>query len=269
MTNASPRPLPLLVKTWSTPGSHRFRYIRRSIPSLLASGLPDNVRIIIVDDQSDDPRLRKLLEHVTRRDSRIEIWTNPKRMGPNLGQEYNVPRIIERYPDAEFLVFCDDAIIYHPGWLQRTLQVAAEARGDGLNGVFTALNVPFRPAYGSQTLPTSEVLLKQRQAALNWVLPRDVYDRVGPFKDVGVAYDTDYTNRLIALGIPVICLRPSWVQNIGYFGAYQSGTFFTATDFVGRLGPYLTTVREFHTRKAALREFASVMKQRLKRAFGW
>ena len=76
-------------------------------------------------------------------------------------------------------------------------------------------------------------------------------------------------DRAIDAGIPVICLRPSWVQNIGYFGAYQSGTFFTATDFVGRLGPYLTTVREFHTRKAALREFASVIKQRLKRAFGW
>ena len=45
-----------------------------------------------------------------------------------------------------------------------------------MRGVFSALNVPFRASHGSLRLPASEVLLKERQAALNWLLPREVYD---------------------------------------------------------------------------------------------
>jgi glycosyltransferase involved in cell wall biosynthesis len=256
-------PLPILVKTWSGRGSHRFGYIRRSLPSLLASDLPGNAHVLVVDDQSDDPRLVGFLERLASEDPRVRVWKNPTRMGPNLGQEYNVPRVVERFPDAEFLVFCDDDIVYHPGWLQRTLQVATEAASAGLTGVFTALNVPFRAAYGERRMPTSDLLLKERQAALNWVMPRSVYDRVGPFKDAGIAYDTEYCDRMAALKIPVICLRPSWVQNIGYFGAYQSSTTFTAPDYVGKLSLYLMAARQYHSRKAALREFASSVKQRV------
>jgi glycosyltransferase involved in cell wall biosynthesis len=225
--------------------------------------LPEASRVIIVDDQSNDPRLLAILDQLAMQDARVELWRNPRRMGPNLGHAYNVPRVIGRFPTAEFLVFCDDDIVYHPNWLQRTIQVALEARIAGLNGVFAALNVPARPAYQSVTLPTSEVLLKERQAALNWVMPRAVYNRVGPFTGSEVAYDTDYCNRMAALNIPVICLRPSWVQNIGYFGAYQSGAEYVAEDFVGKMGFYLSCVRQYYAGRAAFLDAASQMKQRL------
>jgi hypothetical protein len=52
---------------------------------------------------------------------------------------------------------------------------------------------------------TSEVLLREQQAALNWLLPREAYRAVGSFRDVGVAYDTHYCNRMALSGIPVIC----------------------------------------------------------------
>jgi hypothetical protein len=76
--------------------------------------------------------------------------------------------------------------------------------------------------------------MKNRQAALNWLLPREVYRWVGPFRDAGIAYDTEYCDRMAALGIPVFCLKPSYVQNIGYSGAYQTDDSYTARDFVGR-----------------------------------
>jgi GT2 family glycosyltransferase len=265
---ASPaRPIPILVKTWSSRASHRFRYIRRSLPDLLASDLPDTAHVIVVDDVSDDPRLLALLERLAAVDRRVEVWRNPRRLGPNGGQEYNVPRLLERHPDAEFLVFCDDDVVYHRGWLQRTVQVAHEARAAGLRGVFTALNVPYRQAYDSRRLPTSEVLLKERQAALNWVVPREIYDEVGPFKDAGIAYDTEYCDRMAALKLPVICLKPSWVQNIGYFGAYQSGTTYTAPDYVGRIGVRLAAEFMLHTTAARLREWGSTATQPVRRLF--
>ena len=247
------RPLPIMVKVWAGAGSHRYRYLRRSLPSLLASDLPPQARVVIVDDQSSDPRAQKLLADLAERHSSVELWTNGDRLGPNKGQEVNFPLLVERFPDAEYFTLCDDDIIYAPGWLQRTLKVAEEASRAGVTGIFTALNVPYRPARQIVRLPSGEVLLKERQAALNWVIPRAVYDRVGPFRDTGIAYDTEYCNRLAALGIPVICLKPSWVQNIGYFGAYQSGTTYTAPDFVGRRGVYLSVMYAYHSMGGRLR----------------
>ena len=60
--------IPILVKTWAGAGTHRYRYIKRSIPSLLASGLPEGARVIIVDDQSTDPRLLDLVAQCARTD---------------------------------------------------------------------------------------------------------------------------------------------------------------------------------------------------------
>jgi glycosyltransferase involved in cell wall biosynthesis len=232
-TSVKDRPIPIMIKFWAGSESFEYRYIKRSLRSLFASDLPASVRIIFVDDQSTDRRVTDLVNAYARRDSRVDVWRNPERMGPNRGQEYNFPRVVERYPDAAYFMLCDDDVIYHPGWLQRLVRVSEEAAERGLVGVFSALNVPARPAYGHVRLPTSEVLLKQRQMALNWLVPHEVYRRVGPFRDVGVAYDTDYTNRLMALNMPVVCLKPSYVQNIGYFGAYQNSDELRAHDYVG------------------------------------
>jgi GT2 family glycosyltransferase len=230
---------PIMVKVWAGEERHDFRYVRRSLPSLLASGLPDAARVILINDRSLDPRIEGFLAGLAAQHPRVEVWTNPERMGPNRGQAYNVPRVVERFPTAPYFVFCDDDMIYHPGWLQRLIRVYQEARAASMRGVFTGLNTPFRPSYASVRLPTSEVLLKERQPAFNWLLPREVYEAVGPFRDVGVAFDTDYCNRLARLAIPVICMKPSHVQNIGYYGAYQSGDAVTAHDYVGRRDAYL------------------------------
>jgi glycosyltransferase involved in cell wall biosynthesis len=237
-------PFPIMIKVWAGNDPHDFRYIRRSLPSLLNSDLPREARVLLINDCSPDPRLQGYLERLAAANPNVEVRVNPRRMGPNEGQQYNFPRVVEQFPDAPFYVLCDDDIIYHPGWLQRLIQVYNEARAAQLTGVFTALNVPARPSYRSVRLPTSEVLLKERQMALNWLVPREVYEAVGPFRVTGLAYDHDYGLRLAALGLPVICLKPSYVQNIGYKGAYQSDDSLTATDYVGRLDWYLR-LRDF------------------------
>jgi GT2 family glycosyltransferase len=255
------RPIPIMVKIWVGIGSHRYGYLKRSLPSLLGSELPSNAKVVLVDDRSSDPRAQRLMAECAERCARVELWTNSERLGPNKGQEVNFRRLTERFPDASYFVLCDDDIIYQPGWLQRTLTVAEEAAAAGLNGIFTALNVPFRSSYREVRLPTSDVLLKERQAALNWVVPRAIYERVGPFRDTGIAYDTEYCDRLAALRLPVICLKPSWVQNIGYFGAYQSGTIYTAPDFVGRRGLYLDLVYAYHSVLGRVRSLLPEMKE--------
>lgn len=259
--------IPILVKVWAGAQRHDLRYIGRSLPSLLASDLPDDVQVIFVDDCSPNERIQPLLTDLARQDRRVEIWTHPHRMGPNRGQEYNFARLVERYPDAPYYVTCDDDVVYHPGWLQRVLQVHQEARAAGIDGILTAMNAPARPSYASLSLPTSEVILKERQMALNWIIPREVYERVGPFRDVGIAYDSEYCDRMAALGIPVICLKPSWVQNIGYHGAYQSDETLTAADYVGNRDAYLIARDAWYrVRRLAIRTAERVPNGRLKAA---
>ncbi len=230
---------PIMVKVWAGKSRHDFRYIRRSLPSLLNSDLPAEAMVILINDRSLDPRVQPFLEQCRDSDPRVAVWLNEERLGPNKGQEVNFAKLVDQFPDAPHYVICDDDIIYHPGWLQRLIAVRHDAEEAGLRGVFTALNVPFRPAFDEKKLPTSEVLIKERQAALNWLIPRDVYGEVGPFQDKGIAYDTEYCDRMAALNLPVICMKPSHVQNIGYVGAYQFDDRYTAPDYVGERDFYL------------------------------
>lgn len=239
MSTTQPALFPIMIKVWAGKEKYDLRYIRRSLPSLLNSGLPAEARVIFVNDVSPNPFIATYLDDLARKYPNVEIWNNPERLGPNKGQEYNFAKLVERFPDAPYFVNCDDDIIYHPGWLQRLIATHREATESGLRGVFTAINVPIRPSNGSMQLPTTEVLLKERQFALNWFIPRDVYEQVGPFVDAGIAYDTEYCRRLAANNLPVICLKPSYVQNIGYHGAYQDGELYTAKDYVGRRDLYL------------------------------
>jgi GT2 family glycosyltransferase len=216
-----------------------MRYIRRSLPSLLDSELPDEARVIFVDDCSPNPNVALFLRHLAQKYKGVEIWRNSTNLGPNKGQEYNVPLVWKRFPEAPYIVCCDDDIVYHPGWLKRLSRVYEEEKTANLEVIYTAINVPARPHYGRLQLPTSEIVLKERQMALNWLISREVYEEIGPFRDAGIAYDSDYCNRMRERGLPVICLVPSYVQNIGYHGAYQHDDTYRARDFIGRLDAYL------------------------------
>ena len=230
---------PILVKVWAGQEPHDFRYICRSLPSLLQSDLPDGARVIIADDCSPEPRLQGFLEDCATKFKHVTLWKNPYRMGPNSGHVYNTRKVVEQFPEAPFYVFCDDDVLYSPGWLKRLIQIYREAQQEGIEGIFTALNIPARPAVSTFCLPTSEVILKQRQFALNWLVPKEIYLKVGPFNVTDVAFDTEYCHRLAQQGFWIVCLKPSYVQNIGLQGFYQTDNnydVFYAQDYVGRIG---------------------------------
>jgi hypothetical protein len=234
------RLFPIVVKVWSGPERHDFWYIRRSLKSLLASDLPAAARILLIDDHSSDARVIPFLERLVATRQGIEVWRNDRRLGPNGSQVSNFPRVVEQFSSAPFYVVTDDDVVYHKEWLIRLIRVYHEATRSGLFGVFAGLNIPALPHYEERRLPTSRVLLKRRQPALNWLVPAKVYEDVGPFQDTGIAYDTEYTGRLAARGIPVMCVEPSYVQNIGFRGSYQSDDTYAARDYVGRRDALMT-----------------------------
>ncbi len=231
-TEESP-PFPIVVKVWAGPERHDFWYIRKSLKSLLASDLPPAARIILIDDHSSDSRVIPFLETLAAGRDGIAVWRNSRRLGPNGSQAENFPRVVEQFPSAPFYVLTDDDVVYHREWLTRLIQVHCEATRGDIHGVFAALNLPALPHYAEIQLTASTVLLKHRQPSLNWLVPATLYDEIGPFQDTGIAYDTEYMRRLAARGLPIVCMQPSYVQNIGFRGFYQSDETYAARDYVG------------------------------------
>lgn len=225
--------IPLVMKVWAGSEPHDMEYISRSIPSLLASHLPENLEVIIYDDCSPNAELREFLKSIARRDARVRIIHGTENKGPNLGQQDIYRQITGEYPDAPYFVNVDDDVVYHRDWLTRLLAAQNNCRRLGLNGVFTALNMPYRKEHAVLMTEGERYLLKWKQPALNWLIPRDLYEEVGPFRDEGIAYDTVYSHWMRLRSRPVICMTPSHVQNIGLLGAYATDDTTTCRDFVG------------------------------------
>lgn len=227
------RKIPLVMKVWAGSEPHDMEYISRSIPSLLASHLPENLEVIIYDDCSPNVGLREFLKAIAKRDARVRIIHGTENKGPNLGQQDIYRQIVDEYPDAPYYVNVDDDVVYHRDWLTRLLAAESNCRRLGLNGVFTALNMPYRKEHAVLMTQGERYLLKWKQPALNWLIPRDLYEDVGPFHDEGIAYDTVYSHWMRLKNHPVICMTPSHVQNIGLLGAYATDDTTTCRDFMG------------------------------------
>jgi hypothetical protein len=93
--------------------------------------------------------------------------------------------------------------------------------------------MPYRKEHSVLATEGERYLLKWKQPALNWLIPRSLYEDVGPFCDEGIAYDTVYSHWMRLKNHPVICLTPSHVQNIGFLGAYATDDTTTCRDFMG------------------------------------
>lgn len=225
--------IPLVMKVWAGAEPHDMDYITRSIPSLLASRLPESLEVVIYDDASPSDALQIYLQEVARRDPRVRIIRGSENKGPNRGQQDLYQQIVADYPDAPYYVNVDDDVIYHRDWMIHLAAAQQQCRALGLNGVFTALNMPYRQPHGVLKSGGRTYLLKWKQPALNWLIPRDLYADVGPFRDEGIAYDTVYSHWMRLKHYAVICLAPSYVQNIGLLGAYATDDTTTSRDFVG------------------------------------
>ena len=228
--------IPIVMKVWAGEQSHDFEYVSRSLPSLLNSDLPKGAEVVIFNDRSLDPRMGPFLDQVQREDTRVRVIHNVVNKGPNQGQADAYAYVEQEYPDATCYMNVDDDVIYSRGWLTRLLEGKQEIQSLGMQGVFTAFNIPWRKAFAELRTDSQVYFLKWKQPALNWLLPREVYDRIGPFLDEGIAYDTPYSHWLRLHGYPIFCLKPSYVQNIGIFGAYSIDDKTTAHDFVGEDG---------------------------------
>jgi hypothetical protein len=165
-----------------------------------------------VTDWNLNPEFRHWLYGRADRDPRAEVWSSPAWAEPEPDASAGFSTVIEAFRDAPYYVICADQLLYHPDWFDRLLRACESAWFEGITGVFAALDLPAWPGYRPLHLPTGPVVLKARQPAANWLLPRPVYDAIGPFRGAGTDSELDYRNRLTSAGFPVICLSPGSVR---------------------------------------------------------
>lgn len=240
---------PIVMKTWAGDEPHDMDYITRSLPSLLASDLPDNIELFIYDDCSPNKQLRTYLESLQKRDNRVKVCFSEINRGPNWAQEQVYAMIQEEYPDAPYYINVDDDVVYHHNWLREMVTALDNCHSIGLNTVITALDMPYRQAFSTLRFGTKKYSLKWKQPALNWLIPKTLYSDVGPFKDEGIAYDTVYSHWMRLKHHPIVCISPSFVQNIGLKGAYARDDTTTASDFIGEGQGYGLTERTVNSLK--------------------
>ena len=225
--------IPIVIKLWAGDNSHDFEYIRQSIPSLLRSDLPKGAEICLFDDCSPNPALRPFLDDLSHTDKRIRLFRFDKNKGPNKGQEDAYRIIRSEYPDSPLYLNLDDDVVYSKTWFNEILLCRQKMLSTGIDGIFSAMNMPLRPHFRRMANGNRVYLLKRRQPALNWVIPNGILKAVGSFKDEGIAYDSVYSYRMRLFGYPIICIKPSFAQNIGLQGAYATDAATTAGDFIG------------------------------------
>lgn len=224
---------PIAVKVWAGDDPRDFDYVSRSLPSLLGSVLSVQADIVVFNDRSTDVRLGPFLRELQAADRRVRVIEHEFNKGPNLGQADAFEQLADEYSDAEIFVSVDDDAIYHRDWLRRIMQAMDDVRPLESNGVFTSFNTPFRKPHSVVQANGHRYQLKWKQPATNWVIPRDVFEHVGPFRDEGIAFDTVYSHRMRLLGYSVICPRESYVQDIGLSGAYAVDNRLCADRFLG------------------------------------
>lgn len=255
--------IPLVMKVWAGAEPHDMDYITRSIPSLLASTLPETFEVVIYDDCSPSADLKHFLQAVAKRDRRVRLIHGTENKGPNLGQQDIYSQVVGEYPAAPYYVNVDDDVIYHRDWMRQLLAARHNCQTLGLNGVFTALNMPYRSAHSVLSTRGRRYLLKWKQPALNWLIPRDLYEEVGPFRDEGIAYDTVYSHWMRLRQYSVVCLTPSYVQNIGLLGAYATDDTTTSRDFVGEGGGRSVLARGYDAARYTWRRLPDVLRRQM------
>lgn len=197
-------------------------YLRECLDSVFAQSHPD-IELILIDDASPDdsfeiaqqlsasPRYRARFRRIVCEQNAV-----------NSGAHHSLNRGIGLATGGfVFLLNSDDR--YHPARLARMVE---EMRAQPSGFAFSAVNPICGPGgkvhegllhiisyldHLAPGLPSLSFAFLRYNCALstgNFVIRRDVLDRVGPFVDLRLAHDWDFALRVIALAEPLYVPEP-------------------------------------------------------------
>ena len=102
----------ILLATYKT----NIEYLKKQIESILNQTF-ENIKLIISDDNSNEPKLKETLEEYAKKDKRIELYFQEK----NLGYIKNFEFLLKK-STAEYIMFSDHDDIWYPNKVEESLK---------------------------------------------------------------------------------------------------------------------------------------------------
>ena len=210
----------IIIVTW-----RNLMLTRLCLESVLRNTEYANYEIIVVDNNSDDGTSAYLQEMAARHDQ-IKILLNQHNYG--FAKANNQGIALSR---GEYLVLLNNDTIVPPGWLSRLL-LHLQDDSVGMVGPLTnAVGNEAKVEADYRTWGEMEAFAQQ----LTWsrdqqvadifmlamfcvALRRETYERLGPLDEqfgIGMFEDDDYSHRIKAAGLRVVCVADVFIHHFG------------------------------------------------------
>jgi hypothetical protein len=186
---------------------NRFDTLKESLESLRKTNFPNNTKLLICDDASDDVRTINLINNYML-NIPIEVIRNDKNIGCDPNGIKSMQEGFSR-TDKDFILILDDDAYYHPEWLNKILELNNKYPNTGAISCFNT---------------EKHVILQQREdhtlkkyvSGFTILLRKCIFERLGAHE-----WDWKITSVSEALGREIICTKESYVQSIGKHGFHS------------------------------------------------
>jgi glycosyltransferase involved in cell wall biosynthesis len=168
----------------------RPKYLEVCLDTLFQTNLHDyDVTFLLIDDGSQDPRIKELMEKP--RDPKYKIVRRyASKTSNNWGAAFNrAIRELHRIDTFDVIGTSDSDALFHPEWLDRLMKVAIWAKANHAEhwlGPFSAFNSSDRDFHqwlGSYSSPHGDFVVKRRMGALNYLYFAKDLERLGLFEE--------------------------------------------------------------------------------------
>ena len=199
----------------------RPQSLKICLDTLFQTNLHDyDVTFLLIDDGSQDPRVRELMEKP--RDPKYKIVRRyASKASNNWGAAFNrAIRELHRIDTFDVIGTNNSDALFHPEWLDRLMKVAIWAKANHakhLLGPFSAFNSSDRDFHqwlGSYSSPHGDFVVKRRMGALNYLYFAKDLERLGLFEE----HEEDeaaMTATFDRLGVRNFSTATSYVEHIG------------------------------------------------------
>lgn len=92
------------------------KFLKQQLNSIL-NQTHKNIRLIISDDKSTNPRVIRTLEEYEKKDKRVIVYAQPKNLGYNKNFEF-----LLKQSKADYIMFCDHDDIWHKDKIEKSLE---------------------------------------------------------------------------------------------------------------------------------------------------
>ena len=199
----------------------RPRYLQVCLDTLFQTNLCDyDITFLLIDDGSQDPRVRELMEKP--RDPQYKIVRKYMPKGPNnAGAAINrAIRTLQAMGHFDVIGWSDPDALYHPEWLDHLMKVAIWAKANHAGhqlGPFSAFNSSDRDFHqwlSTYASPHGDFVVKKQMGMVNYFYFAKDLDLLGLFEE----HEEDeaaMTAKFDRLGVRNFSTATSYVEHIG------------------------------------------------------